>query len=528
MKETSKDAITILASDQNAAIPTIRVRLTHAGMMDTDTEDKDSDAYQHDELLRRYMNTQLDDLTFRGIEGIDRAFIDKKQRSKQMPDGSISMKGDNPEFEEHVLETSGSSFKAVLAIPGVDPTRTYTNKFTEVFDVLGVEACRAAIYRELKNVLSFDGSYVNFRHMGILCDVMTNRGYVSPVTRHGINQSDTGALMRCSFEQTVEILLEAAAAGELDDCQGVSENLILGQQAPVGTGVMDILLDQAMLDQVIDNSALGLGGSLGVKTNQQLLDGGATPYDSASPLHDNQTLGSPDYNSAFSPIAQQSDAPGGFTDGHSTGFGSGLGSFSPFGQSPASPGFGASSPSWSPSGAGGYSPSSPSFGGATSPAMFGASSPAFSPSSPAGMYSPTSPMMMSPSSPMNISSPSFSPTSPTYSPNITSPVYSPTSPAHYSPTSPTFSPTSPSFSPTSPNNAYSPASPIFRASPTSPSWSPTSPRNQSPASPMYSPTSPVFQSPRSPSSPTAGSSYSPTSPSEPNDYSPSSPKDDDK
>lgn len=531
MKDEHKNAIAVLASDANSPVPTIRIRLAGDAFMSmAESEDKDSDATQHDEVLKRFMNNMLDNLKFRGVEGIERAFIDKKDRSKLLPDGSVKMKTTDDAYKEHTLETSGSAFKAVLGIEGVDASRTYTNKFTEVLTVLGIEACRAAIYRELSNVLSFDGSYVNARHIGILCDVMTNRGYIMAVTRHGINKSDTGALMRCSFEQTVEILLEAAAAGELDDCQGVSENLILGQVAPVGTGVMDILLDQKMLSSVVaDNGGMGLGGPLGVKSTQQLLEGGATPYDSGSPMHDQQYLGSPDYNSAFSPINQNTEAPGGFTDYQPGGFGAGgfspYGGRSPAGYSPASP-FGASpsSPSFSPN-VGGYSPSSPAFG-AASPA-YGAASPSFSPTSPG--YSPTSPAY-SPTSPAY-----HSPTSPTYSP--TSPSYSPTSPAYAggSPTSPSYSPTSPAFSPASPT---SPTSPQY--SPTSPSYSPSSPAfgggtRQSPTSPSYSPASPSYSpsSPRysaSPRSPSSGGAqtpqYSPASPAfSPN--SPKSPKEDD-
>lgn len=509
MKDEHKSSISVLHSDQNAEEQVIRIRLAgdaYASMQDS--EDKESFASQHDEVLRRFMNNMLEDLKFRGVEGIAGAFLAPKDRSKVLPDGSIGMQKGKPEFTEHTLETTGSAFKAVLGIEGVDSQRTYTDVFTEVFEVLGIEACRAAIYRELYKVLSFDGSYVNVRHMGILCDVMTHQGFVMAVTRHGINKSDTGALMRCSFEQTVEILLEAAAAGELDDCTGVSENLILGQPAPVGTGVMDILLDQNMLSNVVlDNGAMGLGGP-GVRPMGGVQDGAATPYDSASPMYDNQTLGSPDYASAFSPIANVAEAQGGFTDYASSGGGFG-GGFSPYGArspggySPASPGFGAgtspASPSFSPSGA--YSPSSPQFG-ATSP-QYGGTSPAFSPTSPG--YSPTSPMY-SPSSPAY-----NSPTSPSYSP--TSPTYSPTSPNYGSPTSPSYSPTSPTFSPTSPG-ALSPSSPQY--SPTSPVYSPTSPqfgggaRSNSPTSPSYSPTSPQY-SPNSPQSP-ASPSYSPTSP----------------
>ncbi|KAK5945238.1 DNA-directed RNA polymerase II core subunit rpo21 [Knufia obscura] len=530
MKTEHKGAIAILSSDQNAAQPTIRIRLASEMLMGVGgSEDKD-DEHGADEVLRRFMTTMLDGLQFRGVEGIERAFIDKKSRSKVLPDGSVKMEKKDEAYQEFTLETSGSAFLAVLGIEGVDTTRTYTNKFTEVFDVLGIEACRAAIYRELTNVLSFDGSYVNARHMGILCDVMTNRGYVMPVTRHGINGSDTGALMRCSFEQTVEILLEAAASGELDDCQGLTENLILGQPAPVGTGVMDILLDEKMLSTLV-NTATGI--PVGMKTNQQLLDGSATPYDSGTPMYDNQNLGSPDYNSAFSPINQQTEAPGGFSAYQPNGVGAG--GFSPYGRSPggyspASPFGGTSpaSPSFSPSA--GYSPTSPAFG-ATSPA-YGATSPSFSPTSPG--YSPTSPAY-SPTSPAygSPTSPSYSPTSPSYSPTSpafnsgspTSPSYSPTSPS-FSPSSPT-SPTSPQYSPTSP--AYSPTSPQFggaaRQSPTSPSYSPASPQYSpnspsSPSSPQYSPTSTQFDaSPRSPGA-ARSPQYSPNSPS----YSPNSPR----
>ncbi|MBN8902677.1 MAG: LLM class flavin-dependent oxidoreductase, partial [Rhodospirillales bacterium] len=94
---------------------------------------------------------------------------------------------------------------------------------------------------------SFDGSYVNYRHLAILCDVMTYRGHLMAITRHGINRVETGALMRASFEETVDILLEAATFAESDAVTGVTENIMLGQLAPIGTGCFDLLLNEDML-----------------------------------------------------------------------------------------------------------------------------------------------------------------------------------------------------------------------------------------------------------------------------------------
>ena len=291
---------------------------------------------------------------------------------------------------------------------------------------------------------------------------MTSRGHLMAVTRHGINRADTGALMRCSFEETVEILLEAAACGELDDCRGISENVMLGQLAPLGTGELEVLLDQEMLNTIAADNA-GRAGMVTGMAPSGALDGAATPYDMGSPMQQGG-YASPDYGASFSPVVVHGqDDTGGFT---SYGGSYGDGGFSPYG---------GTSP--------GYAPTSP-FSSGTSP-----TSPGFSPSSPG--YSPSSPALggFATSPGFAAASPRFSPTSPSFTP--TSPAYSPASPAFghtsVSPTSPSYSPTSPNFSPTSPN--YSPTSPVGRS--TSPQYSPTSP-SYSPTSPKYSPTSPQF------------------------------------
>ncbi|KAK9467549.1 hypothetical protein V1512DRAFT_237214 [Lipomyces arxii] len=494
-----KEDLFVIWSEDNSEKLVIRCRV----LRDAKGIDEEVDA-EEDTVLKRIEAHMLDKISLRGINGISRVFM------LQYEPNVAGANGEYHKQKEWVLETDGVNLAAVMAIDGVDYTRTYTNSFDEVLSVLGIEAARTALYREILNVIAFDGSYVNYRHLALLVDVMTARGHLMAITRHGINRADTGALMRCSFEETVEILLEAASAAELDDCKGISENIMLGQLAPLGTGDFDLMLDEKLFSSLpVDYTKAGV---VNINGPEGVAGGAATPYDGRSPVYtDTGYLGSPDPMASFSPVVNSGsiDDRGGFTE-YGGGFGAspyGAGAQSP-GYSPGSPfsSFGATSPmvyGTSPTSPG-YSPSSPAYspsspGMAVSPNF--ASSPRFSPASP--VYSPTSPRY-SPTSPSySPTSPSYSPTSPTYSP--TSPTYSPTSPT-YSPTSPTYSPTSPTYSPTSPT--YSPTSPTY--SPTSPTYSPTSP-TYSPTSPTYSPTSPTF----SPTSPT----YSPTSPA----FSPSSP-----
>ena len=62
---------------------------------------------------------------------------------------------------------------------------------------------RASLLNELRAVLSFYGIYVNYRHLATLCDVMTHRGVLMAIQRHGIHKAESGPLHKASFERTV-------------------------------------------------------------------------------------------------------------------------------------------------------------------------------------------------------------------------------------------------------------------------------------------------------------------------------------
>ncbi len=131
----------------------------------------------------------------------------------------------------------------------------------EIISVLGIEAARAALLKEIRGVIEFDGSYVNYRHLAALVDTMTARGHLTAITRHGINRTDSSPLHQASFEETVDILFRAAMYSEKDTMHGVSANIMMGQLCPLGTGCFDLLLDESQLGDAVE-VALGDGGML--------------------------------------------------------------------------------------------------------------------------------------------------------------------------------------------------------------------------------------------------------------------------
>jgi DNA-directed RNA polymerase II subunit RPB1 len=503
--------LNVEVSDDNAEELVVRIRIVNdvpynpnAGALDDQgnpIQEEVEMGQEDDVFLKRLEKSLLGSLKLRGVDHVKKVFM-RGGAKRTIWDDDKGFGTRN----EWVLETDGTNLMGVLGVDYVDSSRTISNDIVEVFVTLGIEGVRGALLSELRNVISFDGSYVNYRHLACLVDVMTMQGHLMAIDRHGINRVESGPLLRCSFEETVDMLMEAAVYAEEEVLRGVTENIMMGQLARVGTGDMELLLDEEKVvreavEVVVDDfsgdkEGLGMINSSGV--------GSATPY-ASTPFASSPMVGgggdmSPfvDGSGAFSPAVgaasfspAYSPASGSYGQGFASGsYGSDDGSSSPA-YSPTSPQYSPASPAYSPTSPA-YSPTSPQYS-PTSPA-YSPTSPAYSPTSPA--YSPTSP--------------AYSPTSPAYSP--TSPAYSPTSPA-YSPTSPQYSPTSPAYSPTSPN--YSPASPAY--SPTSPAYSPTSPQ-YSPTSPAYSPTSPAY-SPTSPQYSPTSPAYSPTSPA----YSPASP-----
>lgn len=234
--------VSIIFSDDNAEHLVLRLRIVNNGG-NKDEEDQETDKMDDDVFLRCIENYILSDMELVGIPSIKKVYLHKPTSELDKKRIIIDEKGEYNPLSEWILETDGNGLSKVLCDPDVDASRTTSNDVCEIFETLGIEAARRAVEREIKHVISFDGSYVNYRHLALLCDVMTSRGHLMAITRHGINRQEVGALMRSSFEESVDVILDAAFHSEIDPLRGVSENIMIGQVPPVGTCSFSLFLD---------------------------------------------------------------------------------------------------------------------------------------------------------------------------------------------------------------------------------------------------------------------------------------------
>jgi DNA-directed RNA polymerase beta' subunit len=229
--------IDCLYSDDNAEECIFRIKLTDSALKDIDAKDELAavKAMEHNIVYQ---------VLLKGYKGIKKVSLNKKKYDKYNKD---TQKFDK--IIEWVLDTDGTNLTEILANPNVDATRTISNDIREIYETLGIEAARNALNHELINVTS-EGS-MNYRHLSLLIDTMTYKGYLMSIDRHGINRGDIGPLAKSSFEETTDMLINASIFSEYDHVNGVSANVMLGQQPPCGTGDCNILLDEEHLMELI-------------------------------------------------------------------------------------------------------------------------------------------------------------------------------------------------------------------------------------------------------------------------------------
>ena len=146
-------------------------------------------------------------------------------------------------FNSHQIVTEGSDLQTCMNTEHV--VKAISNDIFDTLATLGIEAARYVLQKELDKVLSFDGSYVQSRHLDILVDWMTWAGTITPTTRHGVKTTDIQSpLKRATFEQPVEIFHQAAYTQKTDDLSGVSQQIVMGIKANIGTHFSTVMTDQ--------------------------------------------------------------------------------------------------------------------------------------------------------------------------------------------------------------------------------------------------------------------------------------------
>jgi len=182
----------------------------------------DASEYDFKEIYQ--LKEKLKKAIISGIKGIEQILIVKRGK-------------------DFAVITLGTNLKEIIELKEVDKRRVISNDLYEVSKILGIEAARQLIIKEIEEVLNSQGLDINRKHLELIADAMTNTGDVKGVTRMGIIAQKASILARATFETPVKQFVNAIVKGTSDKLKSVIENIILNQPVPVGTGLPGLLVN---------------------------------------------------------------------------------------------------------------------------------------------------------------------------------------------------------------------------------------------------------------------------------------------
>lgn len=239
LKNAYENQIDCIYSDFNSDKLIFRIRMNDVMKNSLKNKKKVSSLDQSDQIytLKNFQDELLENIVLRGVKGLNKIIL------RKIIDNVVEKNGLYQKQDIWVLDTIGTNLLDVLALDYIDNTRTISNDIIEIYNVLGIEAARQALYNEMVDVLEFDGTYIDYHNYSVLIDRMTYTEKIIPIVRHGINNDNIGPIAKASFEETPEMFLKAARHGELDTLKGVSANVMCGQEGFYGTTSFQVFID---------------------------------------------------------------------------------------------------------------------------------------------------------------------------------------------------------------------------------------------------------------------------------------------
>ena len=169
------------------------------------------------------LKDEISNIVVEGVAGITAAIIRK-------------------EGENWIVQTIGSNLREILKFDEVNEHKTISNDIYEVYEIFGIEAARNVIIKEAYKTMQEQGLDVDIRYLLLLADVMTWNGEINSIGRYGVAGAKASVLSRAAFEETIKHLIRASIKNEIDEFKGLFENVMVGQPAPVGTGMFELIV----------------------------------------------------------------------------------------------------------------------------------------------------------------------------------------------------------------------------------------------------------------------------------------------
>lgn len=182
------------------------------------------------EIAQQIVQSMRTDWIMSGVRGVESAHMYRMEENEIF----ITMVG-----------TNEMTLQDVWDVYPIDARRTFSNNILEVESVLGIDASKYVLFKEMKAALSLEGNVVHDNHIRLLVDVMTCTGKLLPTDRNGLEEfARDNVLTRASFEKNTDVLRQAAITHHEQSLNGISEAIMVGSDLALGTGASKMICEE--------------------------------------------------------------------------------------------------------------------------------------------------------------------------------------------------------------------------------------------------------------------------------------------
>ena len=181
-------------------------------------------------LMLSLVEAILHKVLIRSVKGINRSYV-------------IERKVPGSSNKEKIIQTEGINFEEWFNNHEIfDINRIETNNINEMMKHYGIEAARYCIVKEIRGVFDVYGIEVDYRHLSLVADFMTQNGTYKPFNRIGMQESSP-PFLKVSYETSTTFLSDSCTKQDIDNNTTPSASIVLGRVPKIGTGVFDIIQD---------------------------------------------------------------------------------------------------------------------------------------------------------------------------------------------------------------------------------------------------------------------------------------------
>ncbi len=143
-------------------------------------------------------------------------------------------------YEEVVIIFKGISLNRILALEKIDSSKTFSKDPLENSEIFGIEAGRKSLYKEIDEVLSFDGADIDMGYIDFICDVLCRNGILRSINSESLTVKEHGVMSSSMFEKTIKKFTRHSLHNIVDNTRSLESCIFLGKLGKLGTGFFDI------------------------------------------------------------------------------------------------------------------------------------------------------------------------------------------------------------------------------------------------------------------------------------------------